>query len=187
MSVSQIKVCNLALVRVGADTVSSITQSTKSAIILNAIYEQCRDEVLRMHPWHFAVKRAALAPTSDAPVFEYDYAYDLPADCLRPLDLDSLDIDFVVENKQILTNENTILNTRYIFRNDDENSWDPVFGSALAWKLSSEVSYALTQSLALTDSCQKQFARVLQEARTMNGFEGVPKDLEASEWTSARR
>lgn len=186
MAVTQTKICNLALIRVGAERISSISQDTKSAILLNAIYEQCRDDVLRAHPWNFAIKRDELAPTGSEPAYEYDYEYDLPNDCLRVLTPDSNDIDYVIEDSKILTDEST-LNISYIYRNENESSWDSNFASALAWKLASEVAYALTQSLKLKESCEKSYEKALREARTMDGAEGVLKGLEAVDWTNARR
>lgn len=186
MAVTQIQICNSALTKIGADRISSITQDTKSAVILNSIYDQIRDAVLRAHPWNFAIKRAALAPTSTTPAFEYTYAYDLPSDCLRILDLDSLDIDFVVENGQILSDEST-LNVRYIYRNEDESLWDSCFAEAMSWRLARELAFALRQSAPLIDACDKGYEKALREARTMDGAEGIIRDAEIVTWTDSRR
>lgn len=186
MPVTQIKVCNLALIRVGADRISSITEDKKSAILLNAIYDQCRDEVQRARRWNFNTKRAVLAPTSTTPAFGYTYEYDLPADWLRTLEPDDLDIDYVQEDSKIRTDESS-LNLSYLYRNEDENSWDSQFASALAWKLAAEIAYALTQSLALAQACQAAYEKYLEEASSTDSTEGSQIEVEISDWTDARK
>jgi hypothetical protein len=186
MAVSKTSICNSALVKVGAERISSITQDTKRAIILNAIYDQVRDSVLRAHRWNFAIKRVALAPTAAVPAFGYNFEYDLPNDCLRLLDTDPDDIDFVIEERKIRTDEPT-LDVLYIFQNIDESSWDSCFAEAMAWRLASEISYNLTQSSTVAAFCDKKYKEVLAEARSMDGAEGPLKGIEADTWTGSRR
>lgn len=186
MPVTVVSVCNSALVKVGADRISSITQDTKSAKILNAIFNTVRDDVLRAHRWNFAMTRATLAPTGTEPDFEYDYQYDLPSDCLRIVETYPDDIDFVVEGRTILSNESE-LSVVYIRRNEDPASWDSCFAEALAWRLAREVAYNLTQSNALVKQCDDAYKAQLAEARSIDGAEGIIKGLEADVWTRARR
>lgn len=189
MPVTQLTVCNSALIKIGSDRISSITQDTRAAVLLNAIWSQTLDSVLRAHPWNFAITRAELAPTSDEPAFEWDYEYDLPSDCLRVLDLmdgNDEDIEFVIEDQKILTNESTIY-ARYIYRNDDPSSWDACFAEALAWRLAKEVVMSLSGNAALVEVCDKAYMKQLAEARTMDGAEGIIKGLESNTWTNARR
>jgi hypothetical protein len=174
------------LIKVGADRISSINQETKSARLLNAIWDEMVDAVLGAHPWKFATKRATLAPTSTTPAFGFDYEYDIPADCLRPLDTDPDDINWVVENGKILSDEST-LDIRYIWRNTDPASWDARFCEALAWKLAENVSYALAPSIELRSDCRKGFAVAMQEARTMDASQGILRGLVADTFTRARR
>jgi hypothetical protein len=186
MSVSEVSIANSALVKVGADRISSLTQETKSARLLNAIFAQQRDAVMSAHPWNFAIKRATLAANATVPDSEWTYQFDKPSDCLRVLEAYTTDIDFVVEGDQILSDESE-LPVRYIYRNVDPASWSPTFAEALACKLAAEVSYALTQSSALADQMVKAYRAVLAEARSMDGAEGIIKGLEADTWTQSRR
>ena len=186
MAVTTVSICNSALVKVGSDTISSLTQETKSARILNAIYEYVRDVVLRAHPWNFATKRAALTPTANVPTYEYAYEYDIPNDCLRVLDEEYDDTDWVVEGAKILSNSST-LNIRYIYQNTDPSSYDSMFAEALSWRLAREVGYGLSQSTALMEMCDKQYRAVLAEARSMDAAEGTMKGLVVNDWTNARR
>lgn len=186
MSVSKVSICNSALIKVGAERISSITQDTKSARILNALWDQVRDSVLRAHKWNFATKRVTLSPTSDSPDFGYDYVYDQPNDCLRVLNTFPDSIDFVVEGRKILTDEET-LDVLYICRHESEADWDSCFAEAMAWRLASEIAYNLTESNTLAVNCDKKYREVLAEARSMDGTEGTTEAIVSDDWTMARR
>ncbi len=186
MAVSQLSICNSALVKVGAARISSISQDTKSAKLLNAIYEQVRDSVLRAHPWSFATKRATLAPTAVVPEWGFDFEYDLPNDYLGFMRTHPSDIDYVIEDDKIRTNESE-LNVLYTYQNVDESSYDAAFAEAFAWKLAAEIAYNLTQSVTLADACEKKYRSELAQARYANGVEDPTPSLEADDWTNARR
>lgn len=50
-------IANVALARLGAKRISAISEDTENARLINAVYGTLRDEVLRAHPWNFAIKR----------------------------------------------------------------------------------------------------------------------------------
>ena len=186
MAVTQIKICNLALAKIGAARISDITQDTKSAILLNSIYELIRDQVLRAHPWNFATKRATISPNASTPDFEYDYTYDLPNDCLKVLDTYPDNIEHVIEGRTILTNEET-LDLKYIYQNTDESLWDSCFANAFAARLAQELAYSMTQSSTLVEQMKADYKNSLAEARAMDGTEGTLKGLEVDDWTDSRK
>lgn len=186
MAISQVSICNSALVKLGAEPISSLSQSTKSAKSLAAIYDQVRDEVLRAHPWHFATKRVILVPNATVPAFGYDFSFDLPNDYLRIVDDEDPDTDYVIENGQILSNMDN-LNIRYVYRNAAEDQWDACFAEAFSCRLAREVCYALTQSATLVQGMDSLYKAALQSARTMNGSEGIIKNLVVDEWSNARK
>jgi hypothetical protein len=189
MAITQVSICNSALVKVGADRISSIDQDVRRAILLKAVWETSLKETLRSHPWNHSIKRAELAATGTAPAFEYDYAYDLPSDYIRELGITEYpeddDVDYVIENGQILTDESTVY-LKYIFFNEDYASYDAAFAEALAWKIAQNVAFAMTQSAAMVDVCEKGFRSAITNARTMDGMEGVIKGVVTDTWTKAR-
>lgn len=190
MPVSEISICNSALIKIGADVISALSQDTKSARCLNAVFDQVRDEVLRSHPWNFAITRSSLTPTANTPVYEYDYEYSLPSDCLRVLGFDVDDDyetpEYVIEDGKILSNYSE-MKLRYVYRNEDPSSWDPMFAEALAWRLAQQVAYALTQSASVVAYAAAGYERALAFARSTDGSEGTLKGLIADSWTTSRR
>jgi len=58
---SSVGIANIALSKIGAQRIVSFSENTENARLLNAIYGTIRDEVLRAHPWNFAITRTAPA------------------------------------------------------------------------------------------------------------------------------
>ena len=191
VTVSQISICNSALVKIGALPIASISDNVKSAISLNAIYAAVRSEMLRAHPWGFAKKRATLNPNATQPPFEYTYSYDIPQDCVRILlDEDEVesdtDIDWTVESGQILSNA-TPLDMIYISNDILEGDWDPCFAEAMAWRLARDISYTITQSSQVFQMCAKAYDQQLALARSYSGAEGKLKPIVTDLWSMSRR
>ncbi len=190
MAVTQISICNSALAKVGQAPISSITQETRAAQIINSIFSLIQDELLACHPWNFALKRATLSPTSTTPDFEFTYEFDIPSDCLRVLETETdttmIGDSWVVEDGKILSNDDEV-SIRYIYRHENYNAWAPMFAEVMAWRLAQEIAYALTQSTEREKTCEASFAKALSQARSMDGAEGVLKGVITDEWTQSRR
>ena len=188
MPVTQVGIANSALTKIGADRISSITENVKAARLANELWSKVRDEVLRAHPWNFAIKRSTLTPNSTTPDSEYDYTYDLPSDLLKVLSTpEDLKLDFVVEGRTILTDEPEELPIRYIYRNEDYSSWDSYFAEAFAWRLAAEMAYNLTQSLPLAQWADQMYKDTIAQARSADGSEGKIKVLIGDDWLLSRR
>lgn len=71
-SVSQVDICNLALKRLGASTISSISESTKNAEHCNTFWDYILDEVMSDHQWDFTKKIVTLDYASGFGVYSTD-------------------------------------------------------------------------------------------------------------------
>lgn len=58
-------IANSALSKLGASKISSLSDNTRSAILINEQFHKKRKELLRSHPWNFAIKRAFLTRVRD--------------------------------------------------------------------------------------------------------------------------
>ena len=181
-----VTICNSALLKMGADTISSLTQTGRAAMICNALYAYLRDEVMGSSPWKFALARAVLTPNATVPPFDFTYQYDIPSDCLRLLTPDDDSIIWHQEGNQILCNEPS-LNMKYIYRNVDESSWDARFCETFAWRLAMELAIGLTQSVPMKQEAEKSYMAALAQARSMNAVIGTLPHLEADIWSGARK
>ena len=184
---SEEDVVNSALIKLGSERISSLSEQTPPAIAANEIFDTIRDEVLRAHPWNFATKRTTLSPNSTTPDFEYDYTYDLPSDLLRVWDVYPDDIVYSIEADRTLLSNESEMEIVYIYRNENPEYWDSMFGEALAWRLAKELCYKITASLSLVEHCTREYEKQLALARSTDGTEGVLRALVADDWTRARR
>lgn len=184
--VTSVTICNSALMKMGGDKISSLTETTRAAVVCNTLFQYLADEVMGSSPWRFATKRVSLVPNSTKPPYEFLYQYDIPSDCLRLLIPEDDSITWVVEGNQILTNEQT-LNIKYLYRNVDPSSWDARFAECLAWRLSMELALSLTESLPKQQAMATGFKESLANARAMNAIVGTIPPLEADIWSKARR
>ena len=182
---SSVEICNLALYMVGAERISSFSETTKRAKLCNDIYEIERDSFLGSHPWNFATRRVELAKTATTPEFGYEYEYQLPADCLRVVELEYNDIEFKIEGDKLLTNEATI-KIEYIAKEEDTSKYPAHVIDALSAKIAVKLSYPLVQSRELKLELRDNARTALSSARLFDAQEGTPRELNMSDWTDSR-
>ncbi|MEO8207135.1 MAG: hypothetical protein ABI615_13220 [Chthoniobacterales bacterium] len=80
MAASETSICNLALGRLGNESILSTDDDSESARVCKLFYEPTRDEVLRAHRWKFATVLASLARLTTAPAFGWACQYQLPTE-----------------------------------------------------------------------------------------------------------
>jgi len=181
-----VEICNLALVSLGADPIMEMGEDNENARKLNIIYEPTRKDLLRLHPWNFAIHRASLAQMATAPAFGYVYQYQLPSDYLRSIEINGqVKIDYVIENDHLLTDEETV-ELRYIFDAKDPTIFDSNFVALFAARLAAEVSFAITNSRTVSKDKWDQYKEKLISARSSDAQEGKAKKYETHSWITSR-
>lgn len=187
---SVIEIANRALQRLGATRLVSLTENSRTARSVNAVYESARDAELRAHPWNFAVRRAQLAEDVTAPVFGPAHSYTLPADFLKLLPPDAgwhyNDLDWKIEGRSVLTDEVAPLNIRYIARITDANTMDALFREALAMRMAKEMCEELTNSNNKIAAINADYRDAILEARRANAFDRVSDEPPEDSWLSVR-
>lgn len=183
---SVVDICNMALAnKLGANRITSLTEDSKGANAVSLAYEPVRNLVMRMHPWRFCKTRVVLAPLVATPAFGYDYAYETPGDSLRILDVDT-DLDWTLEDGEILTDEGPALNILYQKLITDTTKFDPLFIEALAIRLAYQVCEEITQSTNKKTELKNDFQDIMKEARSVNAKEGSAVTLKEDSWVEAR-
>ncbi len=83
--ISNVTICNWALAKVGAASISSLSDTTPNAKVCNNRFWGVRDALYRTHIWAFAARRVQLATVLPSPVFGYENAFPVPPDFIRLL------------------------------------------------------------------------------------------------------
>lgn len=191
MATSDVSICNLALQILGASRITSLTEDSRNARACNACYEAMRDAELRVYPWRFAITRAVLTPSATAPLFDYTYAFPLPADCLRVLLPNRARLDWKRETQGgvqvILTNDGTSINLRYLKRVTDPAQFDPAFVKMVASSMADFMCEQITQSNEKKKDADAKYEKARAEARRNDAFETISDTAPEDSWVSAQR
>ena len=198
---SIVDIANYALNSLGATNISSLDENSKAARIIDQRYESVRDTVFRAHPWNCLLRRAELAKESTAPEFGYANQYALPTDpfCLRVLEFSNGTLSYpqdnmtsnsggpvyVIEGRKLLTDEG-VAKIKYVGRVTDPQQYEANLIETLAAKLAMEIAYALVGSTSIIQLTASLYDQKLKEARFVDGTEGAPQRIEASEFIEAR-
>lgn len=187
---SDVEIMNSALIKLGAERIITRTDENKRARLCDEQYDKIRDDVLRAHPWKFAVRRVELTPISPKPDNYGDYSnvFNLPSDCIRLLELVNCNINEVwdTEDRYLLANY-TPVTIRYISRVSNVSKFDDNFCEVLAWHLAADIAYALTGNQEVADGAKIKAERALSQARSFNAQQGSVKRFVSDNWKNARR
>lgn len=191
MATSDVAVCNLAMQKLGAARIASLTEDSQNAIELNACYEHLRKLELRKHVWNFARTRASLAASATAPAFDYDAAYPLPVDCLRLIPPAVNELDWQIERHEganaILSNDGAPLEIIYIADVTDPTKFDDCFTEMLACRIADHLSEKITGSTTKGEKAMKDYEIARRVAKQINAFENISAEPPEDPWLAARR
>lgn len=185
MAITDVGICNSALIKLGVEPISSLSDNSRQALIMNEQYSKVRDALLYDHPWNFAMKRASLTQNGTTPSYEFDYTHTLPADCLRVWNTEYAEDFYQVEGRTLLTDYETI-KIKYVSQVTDPTKFTPAFAEALALKLAADTCFALVQSNSLKQTFDEEIRRYIPSARSADAQENPAYDLEQDIFLNAR-
>lgn len=200
MANSSTDIANLALTKLGALPIAALTDDSKAARTMAAIYDSVRDAELRDRPWAFAMARAQLPAEAAAPAFRYARRFVLPADCLRVeevgeggfgvfglADYQAPDgAPYEIEGDSLLTDLPGPLRIRYVRRVTDVSRYDAAFVQALSCRLAAEAAEALTQSPQKRQLTLQDYEERIRQARRVAAIEQAPEPLADDSWLVGR-
>lgn len=175
---TKVSICSNALLLLGGKTINALNEGTDRARLASNLYDSLRDEMLRSHPWNCAVKRVILAPDVEVPAFDYGAQFTLPADWLKTISVgtETSAPDYKHEAGKIVAN-GTSLALRYIFRNDNEATWDSMLVRAMELKMAAEMAYPVTGSASMADMMHNKLLQHMKGARALDGQDDPPQTL----------
>ena len=196
MSVSETQICNLALLNFGEKTITSTNDNTKEGRACKVLYPIARDALLYSHPWNFAMRRADISGSVvDEPAFGYEYAYQLPPQCLRVWELfdqysdatssrvwlSAANLDktsvvsedlWEVEGQYLLTDRSEEIYIRYIQQITETGYFTPAFVECLGLLLGSYLAPKLSSGSKKRELIEELEKISLPRAHRLNALEG---------------
>jgi len=191
---SAVQIANLALTHLGATPITSFDDATVEAELCRQYYPLMRDAVLEDHNWSFAMRRVALTPIAEKPVFQYTQIFPLPADTLRVILVSSnADTNFVrpqnviysVEGRNILANLD-IIYVQLVVRVTATDMFSPTFVDALSTRMASEMCIAITNSKQLSGQLFDSYGYKLAIAARSDGMQGTSQRMPPGSLVTAR-
>ena len=199
MAASNVAIANLALTKLGDLRILNLTDNTKPAREVNAVFDMSRDYLQRRFSWRYCIKRANLAADSGTPLWDWSYQYQIPTDCLRILQVgqwypspDLSDListggqEYVLEGKYILSNQAGPLKLRYLSRVTDPVQFDTAFDMAFSAYLAYLVAEPLTASAEQKQMAYNDYRNAIKDAVIANAIENPPESLADQTWILAR-
>lgn len=179
----------MALGYLGAEPILSVDEETAPARRLKNCWDAVVAELLVEHDWNFAIKRASLAMVEPTPEHGWDYAYQLPGDCLRVMEAKSEEsiIPWTIETGGLLLSNIDSVDITYVSHVKATGRFPPGFVGALAAKLGMELALALTDSPQRFSMLQKMYEQRLSRAKRADYREDYRTDVfDESTWLEAR-
>lgn len=182
---SETAIANLAGAMLGEAPINSFDETNPLARFMTRHFGVVRDQVLQTYPWHFALTRALLpqATTTDDD-WGWDYAYLVPADCLRLLPLrqsgllNGAVIPYELESGKIRTDEAGPLKVRYLRREADVGKWSPLAGNLLAARLALTGAMRIPGKASYYERVRAAHSDIYGEATKADSLErGSPEDI----------
>lgn len=180
MALSPIDLCSRALIKLGANSISTFEEGTAEAEVAASLYAPVRDAVLSMHPWNFAIEKESLVPLAVPPLADYDTAFALPSACLRVLSVGAegkgSGLEYRIIGKEIHTNASKIVVT-FVGR-PNEIVFPPYFDMLLISWLAAEFCIPLTDSTSRWEGLRRIAEAELRRAKLIDAQEDTPSRLE---------
>jgi hypothetical protein len=185
---SKTSIANGALVKLGQDLITSITDTNnKAARICNERIDNAKEVVLNTSYFHGSIKRVTLAALTTTPAFKYSNEFQIPSDCLKIVTVEPefKDTDYALEGGKILFDGNT-LEVIYVSNITDFNLLDPLVNEAISAYLAHDIAYLITNDNQTVARMEEVYNKTLQKAISSNNRQRRQQGFEATDFLNAR-
>jgi hypothetical protein len=182
-----VTICNLALAHLGDQSIVSMSDPSQEARFCTLFYNPVRQEILRQHPWNFATKIVSLNQLSTAPLFDWQYQYQLPVDFFRLLTVNSFGQSVPTEMYEIqgdyLLSDSSSINISYTADVTNENLFDSIFVEVFCLRLAARLAKSLAGSMNISQQLNQEYKSLLSEARRIDSTEN--SDRQKYPWVNS--
>lgn len=173
-------IANSALAYLSATSIDDIDDiDDEKARSIKSVFDTVAMEIAREHRWSCLIRRAELVKDVTEPLrhgnFGYRSQFDLPADCLRFLDLNGepykAKTEFMdLNGRKLLANCDQAF-IRYVAWIDDPTEWDVKFAEVVAVKLAMRIARRITKDGISSEDLYGIYQRILKSAQAIDAME----------------
>lgn len=167
----KVKQINIALARIGESSIIALDEGTPQQQKAVTFFNNTLRSLLRSHPWNFAIGEVELARIPGETPFEFEYAFQLPADFLRLLKVQGA-TTYKVQGKRVLSNEK-VCKIKYVKFVEDPSQWDASFADAFTYQLAADMTYGIVAQASMYELMLTAANQKLKAARHIDATEDV--------------
>lgn len=180
MSLSDVELCNAALVKIGARPIAGFADAGAEALCAGRLYPIIRDALLSAHPWSFTLAQATLLPQVGEPVADYGRSFALPADHLRTISAgyggSARGLSYRIQGTLLLASSDAVVIAYQ--RRAEEGTFPAFFVQALVTRLAAEFCVPLTEGTARASDLYQIAQAELRAARALDSQQSTPRRIE---------
>jgi hypothetical protein len=178
---SLVEISNFALGEVAEQNIQTLDDATTPAIQCKRFIYQTIREVLSSAKWKCARDEAELAQDATAPLFGWEYSYNLPSDFLRIVSFNDVDPDNVVEElfevrgRRLVTDEATcnIIYIKDMTLDGSTGAMPPLMVKAVYLSLAAKLAWSIQQNRTLKEGLENAAEVSLRKAKSADAREEI--------------
>lgn len=192
MAFTDIDICSAALVKIGANPITSFTDTGTEAKVASQLYETTVQDVLASYKWRFATNYTQLSRIEDVPSGRFAAAYQIPTNEPDTLSINSvwvnrrpIDFDRFEDNIHCDASSADTVFMEAVYR-VEEQFWPPYFIKQMQLELASLFAESVAQK---TDLAQYFASRAMDHMRLAKNRDSqgrTPSRIDTSRITSRR-
>ena len=182
-STSAIQLSSNALILLGHPPISSFDEPGAGAQAASNLYEQSYLNLLTIHRWRFATKKAQLARLTAAPLNGFTYQFQLPSDLLYLIRKESGG-DYEIYGDRLYSNSGTE-SIDYIYRVNEDNL-PPYFIKAFEFFMASQLAIPVVGNSTRAAEYNGMYEMQLKRAKFADSTQRPQDTFTDSPYTQAR-
>tara|TARA_R100000278_G_scaffold55515_1_gene46127 strand:- start:275 stop:859 length:585 start_codon:yes stop_codon:yes gene_type:complete len=186
---SAVDISARALTLIGANPISSFSETSTEAQIANNMYEDVAQASLCQTRWRFSTNQAVLNQLSDVPTGRFDVAHQLPVDTLmvHAITVSDLLIQYSIYGDKVFSNSSTSdeLVADFTFR-ANETSWPSYFTLAVEYQLAAIFATSIARDDGLANAMEQKAERLMAKARTLDSQQQTTRKLVTNRFKTER-
>ena len=186
---SAVDISARALTLIGANPISSFSETSTEAQIANNMYEDVAQASLCQTRWRFATSQAVLNQLSNVPTGRFDVAHQLPTDTLMVHAITVSDnlIQYSIYGDKVFSNSSTSdqLVADFTFR-AQETEWPSYFTLAVEYQLAAIFATSIARDDGLANAMEQKAERLMAKARTLDSQQQTTRKLVTNRFKTER-
>jgi len=188
---TDIEVAQKAMVLVGLEPLTSFTDQTDEALVMNTIYEDIVQDCLGQNNWNFALGQKTLSRLTDEPVDRWDAAYALPTNPavmqVQTVTIDDQPQRYDIYERNIYINAqiDDVVVLNYVYRPETQY-FPPTFTLWLIYRLTSVLALSVTRKGDVADAYTRLAEQQFRRAKARDAQQVTTQSVRLSRYHRTR-